>query len=109
PFAIIVAIPTILGVFLSPDKERRPIPFTTPTQFLVGLWIIFTFTTITAWYPDQAWNLWLKVSKILLFVFFSLMYFQSRERLRYLFLTVALSYGFYGLKGGLWVFRSANP
>jgi putative inorganic carbon (hco3(-)) transporter len=109
PFAMIVAIPTILGVFLSRDAERRPIPFTTPTLCLLGLWMTYTFTTIMAWYPDMAWDLWGKVSKILLFVFLSLMYFQNRERLRYLFLIIALSYGFYGLKGALWVFRSANP
>jgi len=109
PFAMIVAIPTILGVFLSRDTERRAIPFTTPTQFLLGLWITYTFTTIMAWYPMDAWNLWGKVSKILLFVFLSLMYFQDRKRLRYLFLIIAISYGFYGLKGGLWVFTSANP
>ena len=109
PFAMIVAIPTLMGVFLSYDKERRSIPLTPPTQILLGLWVTYTFTTILAWYPDQAWNLWLKVSKILLFVFLSLMYFQNRERLRYLFLVIALSYGFYGLKGGLWVFTSANP
>ena len=109
PFAMIVAIPTLLGVFLSPDKDRRPIPFTAPTLFLLGLWITYTFTTIMAWYPEMAWNLWSKVSKILLFVFLSLMYFQDRQRLRYLFLTIALSYGFYGLKGAIWVFRSADP
>jgi putative inorganic carbon (HCO3(-)) transporter len=108
PFAMIVAIPTILGVFLSPDKERRAIPFSTPTQFLLGLWILYTFTTAIAWFPDDAWRVWTKVSKILLFVFFSLMYFQNRQRLRYLFLTVALSYGFYGLKGGLWVFLGGD-
>ena len=109
PFAMLVAIPTLLGVWLSQDKERRGIPFTVPTQLMLGLWITYTLTTIWAWYPEPAWNLWGKVSKILLFVFLSLMYFQTRERLRNLFLVIALSYGFYGLKGGLWVFRSANP
>jgi probable O-glycosylation ligase (exosortase A-associated) len=109
PFGMILAIPTLLGVMMSRDSERRPIPFTVPTQCLLGLWIIYTFTTIFAWYPAEAWNLWFKVSKILLFVFLSLMYFQNRARLRYLFLVIALSYGFYGLKGALWVVRSANP
>jgi probable O-glycosylation ligase (exosortase A-associated) len=106
---MIVAVPTLLGVFLSRDPERRSLPLTTQTQILIGLWIIYTFTTILAWYPAEAWNLWLKVSKIFLFVFLSLMYFQNRERLRYLFLVIAVSYGFYGLKGGIWVFKSSNP
>lgn len=109
PFAQIIAIATVVGIVMSPDKERRGIPLTAQTQLLAGLWLVYTFTTIFAWYPDRAWDLWEKVSKILLFVFFSLMYFQNRERLRYMFLVLALSYGFYGLKGGLWVFHSANP
>jgi putative inorganic carbon (hco3(-)) transporter len=108
PFAMIVAIPTILGVFLSRDPERRGIPLTGPTQFLLGLWILYTFTTLIAWYPNDSWTVWIKVSKILLFVFFSLMYFQNRQRLRYLLLTVAISYGFYALKGGLWVFTGGD-
>src|SRR5690348_7462928 len=109
PFAMIVAVATLLGTVVSRDPDRRTIPFTATTQCLLGLWIVYTFTTITAWYPREAWDLWSKVSKVLLFVLLSLMYFQTRERLRYLFLTIAISYGFYGLKGGLWVFRSANP
>ena len=82
PFAMIIAIATLLGVFVSRDAERRRIPFTTTTQLLLGLWIIYTFTTTIAWYPLEAWDLWSKVSKVLLFVFLSLMYFQTRERLR---------------------------
>lgn len=109
PFAQIIAIVTLIGIFVSPDKERRGIPFTIQTQLLVGFWLVITFTTIFAWYPERAWDSWEKTSKIFLFVFLSLMYFQNRERLRSLFLVLALSYGFYGLKGGLWVFTSANP
>jgi probable O-glycosylation ligase (exosortase A-associated) len=109
PFAMIVAVATLLGTLFSRDPERRAIPFTTPTQLLLGLWIVYTFTTIIAWYPREAWDLWSKVSKVLLFVFLSLMYFQTRQRLRYLFLVIAISYGFYGLKGGLWVLHSPNP
>jgi probable O-glycosylation ligase (exosortase A-associated) len=109
PFANIVAITTLLGLICFSDKDRRSIPFTAPTIFLFGLWIVYTATTINAWYPDMAWNLWEKVSKILLFVVLSLMYFQDRYRVRWLLLIMALSYGFYGLKGGLWVFHSANP
>jgi probable O-glycosylation ligase (exosortase A-associated) len=53
-------------------------------------------------YPDEAWEKWQDVSKIFLFVVITLKLFQTRERLRILFLVVALSIGFYGLKGGVW-------
>src|SRR3982751_2851491 len=49
PFAMIVAAPTLLGILISRDPERRTIPFTTTTQLLLGLWIVYTFTTIIAW------------------------------------------------------------
>jgi len=73
---------------------------------LLALWIDYTFTTILSYYPDMAWPQLEKVSKILLFTFLTLMFFQTRERLRALFMVLALSIGFYGLKGGIWVFRT---
>jgi len=109
PFAMIVAIAVILGVLTSRDKLRRALPMCRETSLLIALCFDFTLTTILAWYPGDAWDLWFKLFKILLFTFLTLLYFQDRQRLRYLFLTIALSIGFYGLKGGIWVFRSADP
>jgi probable O-glycosylation ligase (exosortase A-associated) len=73
---------------------------------LIGLWADYLFTTAVAVYPDEAWPQLIKVSKILLFTFLTMMFFQNRERLRALFMVLALSLGFYGLKGGIWVFRT---
>jgi len=109
PFALIVAIAVILGVLTSRDKLRRALPKTRETSLLIALCFDYTFTTILAWYPGDAWDLWFKLFKILLFTFFTLLYFQDRQRLRYLFLIIGLSIGFYGLKGGIWVFTSGNP
>jgi probable O-glycosylation ligase (exosortase A-associated) len=101
PFALIVALATTLGVVLQ-KRDRQPIPWTPLTAALAVLWAHFTLTTFFAWYPEAAWAHWQKVSKILLFTFLTLLYFQDRTRLRYLFLVIALSVGFYGLKGGIW-------
>ena len=106
PFALIVGIATLLGMFASADKERRPMPMFRETWMLIALWVIYTLSTITAFYPDEAWPQLEKVSKILLFAFVPLWYFQKRDRLRQFFLVLALSLGFYGLKGGIWVFRT---
>ena len=106
PVGYIVAIPVLMGIVSVPDKERRPIPFTRETWMLLFLWLDYAFTTSISFYPELAWpHLW-KVSKILLFTFLTLMYFQDRARLRALFMVLALSIGFYGLKGGIWVFRT---
>lgn len=102
PFAQMIAIPTLAGVLLVRDKERRRIPWVRETWLLLTLWVVYTLTTVVALYKDEAWLQWDKVSKILLFTFIVLLFFQTRERLRYLLLVAALSIGFYGLKGGIW-------
>jgi len=100
PFAYMVAIATLAGIPFA--KDRKPIPWTRETYALAALWLVYTLSTFAAMYPDAAWPQWEKVSKILLFTFITLMFFQDRERLRWLFLVIALSIGFYGLKGGVW-------
>ncbi|SRR6266851_7766642 len=100
PFAQLVAICTLAGLLLT--KDKKPIPWVRETYLLVALWIMFTITTFFAFYPDEAWEQFDKVSKVLLFTFVTLKLFQDRTRLRYLFLVIALSIGFYGAKGGVW-------
>jgi probable O-glycosylation ligase (exosortase A-associated) len=102
PWAMLVAAFTLVGMLLARDPEKGPIPWTRETILLAGLWAWFLFTTIFAWYPEVAWDQLEKVSKILLFTFLTLKFFQTRERLHALFMVIALSLGFYGLKGGLW-------
>lgn len=107
-FAEMVAIATFIGMLLGTDDERRPLPWFRETRLLAALWGIYTLTTLAAFYPDDAWPQWSKVSKVLVFTFIPLLYFQNRERLRYLFLVVAMSIGFYGLKGGIFSLRSGG-
>jgi putative inorganic carbon (hco3(-)) transporter len=90
PFAFIVAVAVVLGIATAPDEKRRGLPMTRETLMLIGLWVVYTFSTVLAWYPDEAWPQWLKVSKIFLFTFFTLLYFQDRHRLRLLFMVLAL-------------------
>ena len=102
PFAQMIAIATIIGVLACRDTEKRSIPWSRETVLLICLWGVFTVSSFTAMYPEEAWRKWQDVSKILLFVVITLKLFQTRERLKSLFLVVALSIGFYGLKGGVW-------
>lgn len=108
PFASMVAVATLMGVVAAPDKERRAIPWSRETVLLAALWTIYAFTTVFAQNPDLAWPALEKISKILLFIFLTIMYFQSRERLHALFLVLALSLGFFGLKGGIWALRTGG-
>ena len=102
PWAMMVALTTFAGILFAKDEEKRSIPWTPVTVLLAALWFWYLFTTIFAWFPHEAWPQLEKVSKILLFVFLTLKFFQNRERLHALFLLLALSIGFYGLKGGVW-------
>ena len=108
PFAMLVAVATLAGAFLTADKERRSIPAVRETWLLLWLWAVYTATTLVALYPDEAYPHWVRVSKILLFTFLTVVFFQQRERFRWLLLVVALSLGFYGLKGAAWVLRTGG-
>lgn len=99
PWAMLVALAVLAGIPFA--KDRKPIPWLRETFLLAALWGMYSLTTLTAMYPDEAWEQWQKVSKVLLFTFITMMFFQDRRRLRCLFLVIALSLGFYGLKGGV--------
>jgi probable O-glycosylation ligase (exosortase A-associated) len=100
PWAQLVAIAVLAGVWFT--RDRKPIPWLRESWMLAALWVMFTLTTITALYPGPAFSQWQKVSKVLLFTFITMMFFQDIRRLRVMFLVVAGSIGFYGFKGGIW-------
>lgn len=99
PFAMLVAVPTLVGFLFTTD--RRPFLWTRETILLLLLWGWFTVTSIFSVYPDAAWVKWTEVSKILLMALLTIPLMQDRRRLRLLLLVIACSLGFYGLKGGI--------
>ena len=99
PYASMVAAATLLGILI--NKDMKPIPMTRDTGILMMIWGHFVLTTVFAMAPDEAWPYLGQVSKILLFTFLPLALFQDLYRLRLFFLVIALSLGFYGLKGGI--------
>jgi probable O-glycosylation ligase (exosortase A-associated) len=69
------------------------------------LWVLFTITTIVALNPVDAWARFIEVSKILLMTMVTMVLVNSRQRLRILLITIALSIGFFGFKGGIFSLR----
>jgi probable O-glycosylation ligase (exosortase A-associated) len=106
PWAMMVAIPTLAGLFVT--KERARLPWTAEVRFLAGLWGLFLVTTIFAFYPAEAWAHFNKVSKILLMTFVTLLLFQDERKLRALLWVIGLSIGFYGLKGGIFAVKTGG-
>jgi putative inorganic carbon (HCO3(-)) transporter len=106
PFAMMVAIATLSGyVFTS---ERRPFVWSREVVALLALWLWFGITTIVAVYPDAARDKFLEFSKIMVMAFLVVPLFQDRRKLRMLFVVIAASLGFYGVKGGLFVLATGG-
>jgi probable O-glycosylation ligase (exosortase A-associated) len=106
PFAMMVALATLTGLLFT--KERKSLPRAAEVYLLLALWGLFLVTSLSAIHPDRAWDQLIKVSKILLITFVTLLLCQDAKKLRWLLVVIALSIGFFGLKGGIWAL-SANP
>jgi probable O-glycosylation ligase (exosortase A-associated) len=69
---------------------------------LAGFVLWMNVTTILALFPDDAWTQWVKVMKVLLMVFVTILVMQSKERIRWLVWVIVASIAFYGVKGGIY-------
>jgi putative inorganic carbon (HCO3(-)) transporter len=106
PVYFIVFIATIAGIILN-GEDRQPFPWTRETKLFVILLAWFTLTTF--WEPDfpgAAREQWVKVMKIYIGIFPTFWMINSREKLRWLIIVIALSFGVIGLKGGIFAFAS---
>ena len=99
PFAMIVALVTLMGLLMS--REPKKIPWTRETILLLVFVVWVLATTISAMYPALAWVKMNQFWKILLMVYVTMMMMQSRERIDLLVWVIALSIGFFGVKGGI--------
>jgi len=101
PFIKVVAVVTLVGLLFT--KQRYPLPRRPEVVLLVLLWIVFTGSTwLTAFEPARAIPKWEETTKILVMAGTVLLLFQDRRKLRLLLLVMAMSIGFYGVKGSIW-------
>ena len=99
PFAYAAFVVTAISMFMS--KEPKRIPWTRETILLAIFLLWMTITTTQAFYSDLAWEQYIKVIKIQAGTFMTLMLINSKERLRTFIWVIALSLGYYGIKGGI--------
>ncbi|MDO9007518.1 MAG: putative O-glycosylation ligase, exosortase A system-associated [Thiobacillus sp.] len=99
PFSMIVGLVTIVAFMAS--KEKKVMPWTRETIVLLVFVGWMLITTFFAFYPDLAWVQWDKVWKIQLMVFLTALIITDRQKLHWLVWVIALSFGFYGVKGGI--------
>jgi len=104
PLSQFVAIGTIVGWPFSSEPKRLPIQ--RETIIFLTLWGAFGISTLFA--LDRALEYFIMVSKILLMVLLSTILINSRHRLQVLIRVIALSLGFYAVKGGLFVLATGG-
>ncbi len=99
PYAQVVAIATLIGFLFSGEKKHFPFTRVTVVWLLFILWM--NVTTFFALIPEWAWMEWDRTMKIQLIALLTVILMQRKERLNALVWVIALSLGFFGIKGGL--------
>ena len=99
PFAFITAIVTIVAFLFS--KEKKEMIWTRETVLLLMFIGWMFITTVFAFYSELAWLQWNKVWKIQLMIFLTVMIIKERQHLHWMIWVIALSLGYYGVKGGI--------
>lgn len=98
-FALMTAVVTMTAYLIS--KEPKRLPWTPETILLVIYLGWVTFTTFFALYPESAWIEWQRVLKIQTMTLLTAMLITDRKRLEGLVWVIAISFAFYGVKGGI--------
>jgi len=106
PWAYIVAVLTLIALFNS--REPKKVPWTKESVVILLFLIWMLLTTIFSVYPELAWFKWQQLAKILLIIFVTLIVMQSKERINQLVWVIALSLGFYGVKGGIFTITNGG-
>lgn len=100
PFAFIVFVTTVVAYMAS--REPKRIPVSREIVVLVAFLAWMLISTFNALYEIPAWEQWDKIWRIQLGVLLTLMLTNSKERIIALTWVMAMSFAFYGTKGGLW-------
>lgn len=106
PFAQIVALVTMLAMLFSSENKR--IPWTRETVVLVMFIAWMCVTTIFAVHGALAQAELIKVLKIQLMTFVTLMLMTNRHRIDLLVWIIVLSLDFYGIKGGIFTLTTGG-
>ena len=106
PFAAWVGGATLVGMIFA--RDRKPIAWTREMVLMIVLLVYFSFTTLFAWAPDHAWPELEKVAKIFLMTLLMTTMIYGKRRIMAMLFTIALSIGFYGLKGAIFVVNTGG-
>jgi probable O-glycosylation ligase (exosortase A-associated) len=106
PFAMLLCVITLASMLVS--KEKKKFPVTAPVVILTIFCVWMTITAMFALEPGLVWDEWTRVMKTMLMVMVTLMAVRTASDVKVLALTVALSLGFWGFKGGIFTILSGG-
>lgn len=99
PFAQITALTLMVSILLS--KEKKIIPINSITIIWIFFILFMGLTTIFAFFPDDALMQYIKVIKIQLIVFLTMMLINDMKKLNQIIWVIVLSIGYFSVKGGV--------
>jgi probable O-glycosylation ligase (exosortase A-associated) len=100
PFAMIAALVTFVAMFVA--HERKKFPWTRETVLLALFCVWMCITTYFSFNQKDAWLYLDRALKIQAMIFCVFWIMQSRFCLEAMVWVIVVSFGFYGVKGGLW-------
>lgn len=106
PFSFLIGGVLLYSFFTS--KVPKKMIWTSSTVLMLSFLIWMFITTFFAHYQASAWHHFDKISKIFLMAFVTIMLVQDKRRLQSLIIVIAVSIGFYGIKGGIFTLTSGG-
>ncbi len=106
PFAQITAL-VLMGTMVFSSQTKK-----LPINTLTVIWMLFVLfmglTTLFAYFPDSAQIQYVRVIKIQLIVFITMMLITDLTKLNHLIWVIVLSIGFYSVKGGFFTLMTGG-
>ncbi len=107
PFALIIAITTMIGMITTKDNIRLPINATTILLFIFPIWMCLTYALALEHEPD-GYRRWTEVMKIFFFTLIIAAIINTRKHVEWLLWIIVIAVGFYGVKGGIFTIASGG-
>ncbi len=107
PFAMLIGVVTLFSLFTSKEPRNKIWHPETVVIFLLVLWVSLT-TFVFALNPNGAYSEWDRFIKIQVFIFLTVLLISDKAKLDGFIWVLALSIGFYGIKGGIFTIMTGG-
>jgi putative inorganic carbon (hco3(-)) transporter len=107
PFAMIIALVTMVSIVTSKEKIRLPVNATTILFFVFPIWMCVTYAFALE-HEESGYKRWEEVMKIFFFILVSSSLIKTRQHVQWMIWVIVLSVGFFGIKGGLFTILSGG-